>query len=192
MRAFIGIDLPEDIQKYLKSIQELLKKSRDDVKWIEPGNIHLTLKFLGEITQEQAQEIKTILEDLACKFMSLELQLRELGAFPKLDFARILWVGLDDKTGSLKKIARDLDTSLTKLGIPKEDKTFSAHITLGRIKNHKKDLKLQELLRKNKIQNLSFVFKEITFFKSTLSSSGPVYEALYRISLKNNPITKIA
>ncbi|MEW6170134.1 MAG: RNA 2',3'-cyclic phosphodiesterase [Candidatus Omnitrophota bacterium] len=192
MRAFIGISLPEDIQKYLKSIQELLKKSRDDVKWIEPGNIHLTLKFLGEITQEQTQGIKTILEDVACKFMSLELQLRELGAFPKLDFARILWVGLDDKTGSLKKIAHDLDRSLVKLGIPKEDKPFSAHITLGRIKNPKKDLKLQELLIKNKIQNLSFVFKEITFFKSTLSSSGPVYETLYRISLKNNPITKIA
>lgn len=198
MRAFIAIELPPGIQKYLANLQNSLKKSDTNIKWVKSGNIHLTLKFLGDINEEQIDLIKKIIEKISSTLNVQELELNEIGAFPKKERARIIWVGINDESGILKKIAINLENEISKIDIPKETRPFSAHITLGRIKIPRRDLRLAQLLEEIKIstspeggQNLKFTFSKITLFKSTLTARGPIYERLYEGNLKNNPTTKI-
>jgi 2'-5' RNA ligase len=188
MRAFIAIELPEEIKDALGNIQEQLKKSGADVKWVSPGNIHLTLKFLGEITDEQLNKINKIIEDVAANKNSFQLGISSLGAFPKINSPRVIWIGVDKGDKETKEIAKDLEEKIARLGIPKEERPFSSHITIGRTRSTlNRDKLVQDLeamAGKFGGKNLEFSVKNITLFKSTLTPRGPIYEALKEASLK--------
>lgn len=188
MRTFIAIELPEEIKDALAQLQEDLKKSGADVKWVEPKNIHLTLKFLGEIDEIKAQNIIKIIEEIAQGLNSFKARISSVGAFPKLNFPRVIWAGVDEGDEEICKIASGLEQPIAKLGIPKEDRKFSSHITIGRTRSTLNREKLvQELSRlatESGQVNLEFTVTKITFFKSTLTSGGPIYEALNEAHLK--------
>ncbi|MFH1678513.1 MAG: RNA 2',3'-cyclic phosphodiesterase, partial [Candidatus Omnitrophota bacterium] len=93
MRTFIAIELPEEIKNILGEIQDKLKQTRADVKWVQPQNIHLTLKFLGEINEDLVKKIASALNEIAQENSSFNLRLYELGAFPKIKYPRVIWIG---------------------------------------------------------------------------------------------------
>ena len=188
MRAFIAIQLPEEIKNIIGNIQDELKQARADVKWVKPENIHLTLKFLGDIEQDLVNKINSILEGITQKSSSFNLCLSSLGAFPKLQYARVIWIGLtNDKRVS--EIANDLEKDMLKIGLPCESRPFSSHITLGRVRsglNRKVLVEKLEFLNKDlSFPSPEFKVSSITLFKSTLTPQGPIYEVIFDCPLSN-------
>ncbi|MFH0855743.1 MAG: RNA 2',3'-cyclic phosphodiesterase [Candidatus Omnitrophota bacterium] len=182
MRTFIAIELPAQIKNKLSELQELLKESKADVKWTEPANIHITLKFLGEIDEDESVKIAGIIEEMAHKSKQFHIRLFSLGAFPNMELGRVIWVGIDKGDNETKSFAKRLDASLEKLGIPQDKRPFSSHITIGRIKSPLHKDKLAKTFNELKDyfcgKNIEFTVKKITLFKSAPGANGPIYEAL--------------
>lgn len=187
IRAFIAIELNLETRELLSSIQIELKKTRADVKWVKPENIHLTIKFLGNINSDQANEIKKILSEVARENNQFDIDLSEVGAFPKKEYPRVIWVGVEKNKDKVAKIAADLEERIVNLGIPKEDRPFQSHITIGRVRSNDNRADLVDKLKTITLaQKPSLLISKLTLFKSTLSPSGPIYEILSEANLKTS------
>jgi len=188
MRTFIAIELPPEIKDSLAHLQDQLKTSGADVKWVEPQNIHLTLKFLGERDDKKIEKIIQILEETTKDKNSFQMHISSLGTFPKMNFPRVIWVGIDKGDNETREITKELEEKIAKIGIPKEDRPFSCHITIGRTRSTLNREKLVQELNKladsSGGRNLEFTVKTITLFKSTLTPKGPIYEVLKKVNLK--------
>ncbi len=188
MRTFIAIELSDEIRNFLAGLQEKLKTSGADVKWVKPGNIHLTLKFLGEIDDKKLNEIIQILQEITKDKEPFYIRPYSLGAFPRIESPRVIWIGIDKGDEQVKQIAQALDEKIQKIGVPAEGRKFSSHITIGRIRSSLNRQNLIKILN-NYAHNLGgqapklFVDK-IILFKSTLTPPGPIYEILHTANLK--------
>lgn len=187
MRAFIAIGLSQETKERLALLQQKLKPYGDCVKWVEPKNIHLTLKFLGEIDEKKSEKISSIMDEVACVNTVFAARISSIGAFPKIDYPRVIWVGIDKGDKESVRIAEGLEEKIARVGIAKEKRKFSSHITIGRVRPEKKYGKLAEGL-KDCIRDFEkewpeFEVKNITLFKSTLTPTGPIYEILKEASL---------
>ena len=184
MRLFVAITLDEAIRENLVSIQELIQKHLSDVKLVERENIHLTLRFLGEVSEgilPQILEVLAIINDYHC----FEMGLRNIGAFPSVKRPRVIWVGCEDGFTIIKKIHQALESGFRKIGLQPDDKEFSAHITLARDKFPKPDNNFETLVKEyaNKSFGIQLV-KQITLFQSTLTPNGPIYTNIRDFKLK--------
>lgn len=187
MRTFIAIELTKEIKDALGELESQLKSSGADVKWVKPENIHITLKFLGEIEPGKAEEIKPVLVDVAASNISFKMRLSILGAFPKIDYPRVIWVGIDEGKDALVKIAKDLEDRLAKMGFSDEQRAFAAHITIGRLRSSTNRHRLVELMQKYLDPlNMECPVDKLTLYKSTLSLSGPIYEAISEVHLSKD------
>jgi 2'-5' RNA ligase len=185
MRAFIAIELTEEIKDKLKNIQNELKGSGADVKWVEPENIHLTLKFLGDIDEKKIEDIKRILEKISEKHSRFSIELSGIGAFPKISDPRVIWIGVEKGKEELSKIFLELEEQLCRLGFKREERGFSAHITIGRLRSPLNRPRLIEEIKKiDSFSPLSLSVNRISLFKSTLTPKGPIYEIIYQVNLK--------
>jgi len=188
MRAFIAIRLSLKVEDFLARIQEKLKAPGADVKWVEPRNIHLTLKFLGERDDKRIEEAKTILEETAARFNEYTLQPSSVGAFPDIQHPGVIWIGVNQGAPEKIRLARDIEEGICRIGIPKEKRPFACHITLGRSRTPKNMRGLVEqlsILKEGSWEPAPILkVDKITLFKSTLSSKGPLYEVLHEANLK--------
>jgi 2'-5' RNA ligase len=153
MRCFIAIDIDEAIRKALARLQEELRSKADikksDAKWVNPENIHLTLKFLGEIKDEQVVDICNITRDVAGRHKNFELDIESVGHFGGKS-ARVLWVGMGQNIDKLLQLQQDLERQLDLAGWPKEARKFSGHLTLCRIRNARAGIKLAQMTQQYK------------------------------------------
>src|SRR3989338_2255815 len=122
MRTFIAIELPQEIKDSLARLQEQLKQSGADVKWVAPKNIHLTLKFLGERDDKKIEKIKQVIEEAAKERTVFQMRIASLGAFPNERSPRVIWVGVTQGDSETKQIAESLEAKIAKLGIPQEER----------------------------------------------------------------------
>lgn len=182
MRLFIAIDTPKDFKERLSRTCAELKKCQLDAKWVDAENIHLTLKFLGEIKDDQLNEIKNIVLGVCGQVNRLELNICGFGFFPNDNSPRVLFA-VTDKEEILKNMSLGLEDKLKSLGFPKEGK-FKPHLTIARLRSKKNIACLKEKL-KNLVFEAKFFVDEITIFKSTLKPSGPVYEKILSVHLKS-------
>ncbi len=187
-RAFIAIELPEYVKQQLLRIQDKLKTTGADVKWVEPKNIHLTLKFLGERDDKKIAQIRDGLGPALEGIGVYKASLASVGAFPDEQSPRVVWAGIEEGRDQTSRIAKRLEEAICLLGIPKEKRPFSCHITLGRTRSNLNLGKLSsaiiELRSQSLWENPGFDVESITLFKSTLSPQGPAYEALKAVNLK--------
>ena len=187
MRTFIAIELPQEIREFLSLAQAQLKATGADIKWVEPQNIHLTLKFLGEIDKVKSEKIIKIIEEVAKDNNAFEIRISSFGAFPKINFPRVIWTGIDSGDKEARVIAKELEEKIEKIGIPKEVRPFSSHITLGRTRSTLNREKLAQGLFKLTAdfggKTIEFRATKITLFKSTLTPTGPIYEILKEANL---------
>jgi 2'-5' RNA ligase len=180
MRAFIAIEANQEVKEQAKEIIEILKK-QDFFKgnYVDIGNLHLTLKFLGETSEERVKKIKKELNKLDIR--KFKARLNRLGFFsPK--FIKVLWIGIDSE--KLKEIHDKIDNSLEDF-FPK-DKKFNNHITIARVKKLNKEKKkdLLDFIEKQDIQKVEFDVDKIKLKKSTLTPDGPIYEDVFVKELK--------
>ena len=179
MRSFIAVEIDDAIRERLGQRIEAFRSAGAQVRWVAPQNIHLTLKFLGEIDPERVPDVEQVMKEATREVAPFEIELREIGAFPSLSRPRVIWVGCRDETGGLWKIFRVLERGLVPLGIEKEKRRFSPHLTVGRIKSKGRDRRL-DFLKGELKAHIDFVagrqrVSGITLFKSQLTPRGAIY-----------------
>ena len=176
MRAFVAIEISSN--KIINLISKFQSEININAKPVELNNLHFTMQFLGEISQETAEKVMLSLNTV--KFSRFIVNFKGVGVFPRLEFPRVIWIGTDENGGkSLIKLAKKVENVLTPLGFS-VDKPFKPHITVFRIKN-----KIENISKElDKFKSVDFGTQEITEFKfkqSVLSSKGPVYSDLMEI-----------
>jgi RNA 2',3'-cyclic 3'-phosphodiesterase len=187
IRTFIAIPLPNEIHRKLAEFQASLKKHHADVSWVKPENIHLTLQFLGEIHPNLVEKVGLCLEEIVPTQAQFTCEIAGTGVFPNPNRARVLWVGVTLGKEHVIQLQSAIEKSLDRLNIPKENRTFHPHLTLGRVRSPKNiDAVVTELLDQN---NLSFGITEVaqvTLFSSKLSPTGAIYAPLKQITLHHS------
>ena len=182
MRCFIAIDIDETIRKGLGNLQDELRKKVDirkgDVKWVQPDVTHLTLKFLGEIKDEQVAEVCNITKDVASRHERFDLDVESVGYFGGRS-ARVLWIGAGQGSDRLLRLQEDLEQQLDSAGWSREARKFSAHLTLCRIRNSKAGVKLAEVSGQYQDYELGTLRADsVTVYQSELTPQGPNYATL--------------
>jgi 2'-5' RNA ligase len=178
MRCFIAVDLPEEVKKDLGKIQgEIPKEGK--ILLVNQQILHLTLRFLGEMDDSQADKIKGALKTL--KINKFKARLSGIGMFPSEAFIRVVWAGLEPAE-KFREIHEMIDKELDKIQISKDER-FESHVTLARVKFVKDKKDFTEKIKQIKIQPIEFNVEKISFKKSTLTEKGPVYKDLAEIKL---------
>ncbi len=192
LRAFIALELPEHIQAALHEIQVQLKAYGLKVTWTRPENIHLTLKFLGDIQKSMVAPISDIIEHAAKQCPCMTLRSQALGFFPGVKHPRVLWTGVAGQTDLLEKLQRNIDAELARHGFPKDTKSFIGHLTLGRMKSGgNPEIFIGIMQRFQHMTTDDFIVDRLHLYQSKLMPSGPIYTKIFSVSLqsdKNQPI----
>jgi 2'-5' RNA ligase len=183
MRIFVGIKLDDRVQKEIESFLKPFKKISSPLRWVKPGNVHLTLKFIGEVSDDQYSHIERRLSDTEFAAGPIELKLSGCGKFGKGDSLNIFWIGVDPDP-TLTEIYDRIETSLAKAGIEKENRPFKPHLTVGRNKKNVNFKSFFRLMEENNDRLVSqFTVSHFQVFKSQLRPEGPVYTVLKEIPL---------
>jgi len=188
MRCFVAIEIDEEIQKSLGILQKELTRGTDmrkgDVKWVRPNSMHLTLKFIGEATDKQIVEICDIIKKVAQRHEAFDMTIGQVGHFGG-EGARVLWVGAGLDSAPLLKLQEDLEQALAQVGWPPENRKFSGHLTLCRIRNVKAGEKLGQAAGQIRDYDLGAVrATEICVYESQLEHEGPIYTRMGRFALQ--------
>jgi 2'-5' RNA ligase len=189
IRAFIAIELPAELKNELTALETQLKKNSPPVvKWVDPNSIHITLKFLGEIATDSIDELMLAIEDAVQGIAPFELEVRELGAFPSLDRAQVIWVGVKGELEKIAQLQKNIEVNAEPLGFPRESRAFSPHLTLGRLRDEARPndrQRLGKLLTNTNVTALHNVaVNAVNLMKSQLTPTGPIYTCIGSVKLK--------
>ena len=172
-RGFIAIEI--NATATLLEFENEIKKTGADVKLVEPKNIHITLKFLGDVEENLVDNIENIMKDAVDQLQPFTIKLKGTGVFPHQNYVRVIWIGIKDGQ-VIEKISHAIDERLSTLGFKKEKRGFSPHLTIGRVKTAKN--KQQLLTTIEKYGDREFCVQQITSItlkKSDLTPAGPIY-----------------
>lgn len=188
MRAFIAIPLPESAKQKLFELQESLKAAQADVKWVNPNNIHLTLKFMGDLNEKKLPLLKEAMTATARDHPAFPARIAGLETFPHDASPRVVWVGIAEGEALIQRLCADLQSRVAEMaGIPKDRRPFTSHITIGRVRSPKNKKALIEQLKFFEGKELDGAFRVgmIALYQSTLLPEGPLYEMLQEAPLKS-------
>ncbi len=195
LRAFIAIEIPPEIKKTIASeIASLHDSAGRAVRWVTTENIHLTLKFLGEISPASVELLSQALQAECEQHTPFEIAVSGLGCFPNSHRPRIIWIGLKIPP-ELNRLQHRLETATARMGYAAEDKPFSPHLTIGRIREQATSAELSNIhaaFEKTHVGSLgTFTARAVHLFKSDLKPAGPVYTCLFSAPLGNIEKDKI-
>jgi 2'-5' RNA ligase len=183
IRAFIAVELPDDVKETVAMIIKRLRPAQYRyVKWVAPSGTHLTIKFLGNTSTDQLPQITDIMKTAARKVPPIELRLGGLGMFPNEQRPRVIWVALEGNTEPLATMQREIEKALEPLGFAPENRAFTPHLTLGRVRDNASSDDRKEIggiVKAKKIDyDARFTLKELSLMKSTLTPTGAIYDRL--------------
>jgi 2'-5' RNA ligase len=188
LRTFIAVEIPERILAGIGQLQKDLKKHRFNVRWVRTENIHLTLKFLGNIPASDVEHISRAIADTAAGQQVFELRASGLGVFPNIRNTRVIWTGLSGNVQALRSLQASLENHLAEKGFQREKRSFKGHLTLGRSKG-----KIDARQMADSIVSLGdfssdvFSVRYLSFFQSHLKKGGPpVYTRMMRAPLASS------
>ncbi len=187
IRIFIAIEIPDSIQTKIAQLQEELKQSGEHISWTKASNIHLTLKFLGDVEETLLPEMNNSLGLICSKQAAFSFTIKNLGFFPNTRRARVLWAGIFNPGQQLAELTKKVEECLIQFGFSKENRKFNPHLTIGRVKS---PLRISFI---EKIKGKSFfggkiTVGEIVVIKSDLKPTGAVYTPLVKIKLENTSL----
>lgn len=192
IRAFIAVELTAQVRQRLNKVEQELQarcgeSARRAVRWVAVKNIHLTLKFLGDVPAVQLPALTSLLAEESARHPAFELVVSGLGVFPNLRRPRVVWAGSEGGT-ALSELQKGLDQGTAALGFPREERPFSPHLTLGRVSDHAGEAELAALARalaETKAGELGRVqVDRIHLFRSDLRPEGPIYTSLQHFLLR--------
>lgn len=188
IRAFIAVEIPEKIISSIGKVQERLKDHKLKVRWVRPKSMHLTLKFLGHIPEEDTEKVGGVLLETVKGYSPLSLKAKGMGVFPGIKRPRVIWVGFAGQLETLVRLQKTLDEKLETIGFPREKRPFKGHLTLGRIKTRIDPKKFGDVLRTFSIfETETFTADRIILYQSDLKPSGAVYTKRVEVVLACKP-----
>jgi 2'-5' RNA ligase len=189
IRTFIAVDFSEAALARAPELIQCLQPGGSDVKWVASHNMHLTLKFLGDVPEAQTADVCHAVAKAAEQVSPFEIALRGAGAFPHAGRPRTVWIGVDRGADELASLHKAVEKALARLGFPKEGRRFHPHLTLGRVRRGgAPQRELGRLIRENEeFDGGSADVDELVVFASFLDKSGPTYQALGRARLGQSP-----
>jgi 2'-5' RNA ligase len=189
IRSFVAIELPDEVARGLALTITCLRKRLpgSDIRWVTPGNIHITLKFLGEVRVSQIDRVRDTLEAVCAGAAPLHLGIDKLGAFPSTRAPRIVWAGLQGDIEQLACLAGQVDLALEPLAFPRENRPFTPHLTVGRVRDHAADSTRNALtaaLSSTPVNaGLMFEASAVSLMKSRLTPAGAMYSRTAHLPL---------
>lgn len=179
IRSFVSIDLDdEQVLSRVTSIISSLSSIGGDLKPVERNNIHLTLKFLGTISQTKLAEVKSVLSQV--KFEAFPLEIKGAGAFPNMKRMNVIWVGVAEGWSKVEQIFEQTEKLLQQVGFPRETRPFSPHITIARVRSSRKIDQIASFLEHLSSETFgTFKADRIRLKQSVLRPSGPTYSTLF-------------
>ncbi len=183
IRSFISFDISSDeILKKILKVQEKLAGTEADLKLVKPKNIHITMRFLGEISQESVEKVIEQMNEIKSK--SFDIAFKEIGTFPNLKYPRVIWIGINKGSSELKEIHAQLEPRLRKIGFNPDKKGFSPHLTIARVRSGRNRKTLADVLGHIESYEIGIIRAEILKLKrSTLTPSGPIYSTMHEVVL---------
>ncbi len=188
VRSFVAIELPDEVKTRLAEWQERLKKRNFSfVKWVDPQSTHLTLKFLGNAAESQIPQIIEALKLAVGGVKPFQLEVTGAGLFPDARRPRVAWVGLGGDIAKLTELQQNVETTVSPLGFPEEQRGFTPHLTVVRVRDEALPpdrQKFGELVMSTPFQTVKgWEVKEINLMKSKLQPTGAVYTCLAKVEL---------
>ena len=189
LRAFIAVEIPPEIHKAIESKTAPLRAALNTspVRWVPTGNIHLTLKFLGDVSPANIEILSQMLSVEVSQHQTFEMKFGGLGAFPNPRRPRVIWIGIQ-APDELEALQHGIEAAAAKLGYLAEKRPFSPHLTIGRVKQNAGSTgaqKIRQALEDTKIGSLgSTRVTDVHLFKSDLKPAGAVYTKLFSAPLK--------
>jgi 2'-5' RNA ligase len=189
VRTFIAVDIGKAIRDRAVAFQETLARAGTEVKWVEPENLHVTLLFLGEVDLRDVTPLCQCVAECCRQHAPFSLSVETAGCFPNARRPRILWVGVGQGTQELCALHDALEPPLLELGCyRREERRYTPHITIGRVKSDRPTDKLaQALARQAGWQGGVVPVREVLVLSSELTPQGPIYTVLGRAKLEGNP-----
>lgn len=179
-RGFIAVDIPSS-QKIIE-LSNHIKNSNANVKLVEPKNIHITLKFLGDTNEKYIDQIEEIMKKSIRDIEPFEIKLTGAGVFPNPNYIKVMWIGIKDN-GELEKISGNINEQLTNLGFEREKRRFSPHLTIARVRTARNKEKLVEIVEKyREVEFAKIKVESIKLKQSKLTPKGPIYTTLKDIN----------
>ncbi|MHB8898016.1 MAG: RNA 2',3'-cyclic phosphodiesterase [Thermoguttaceae bacterium] len=185
VRTFIAVEVSEAVRAAAAKVIRQLARCDASIRWVEPENMHLTLKFLGEVETIELPDICRAVEAAAAEVQGFTFDVAGVGAFPKPDRPRTIWLGVTAGVEQLEHLQKQIEKGLKRLGYPPENRRFSPHLTLGRVKQPGPQLdELAELIRSLSERSAGTTeVDEVTVFSSELTREGPIYQPMAHASL---------
>jgi 2'-5' RNA ligase len=184
IRAFVAANLNPDLKAALAMAQDRLKATRADVGWVRPDNLHLTLKFLGQVEADRIGAIGEAIAAAAAGSGPVRLVFQGLGAFPRPREARVVWIGLSRGSEALAALQARIEAALESLGFAREARPFTAHLTLGRVRGPARREQLARAVTEAPAEALGeMVLDRIELMQSNLSAGGARYTILQSFPL---------
>jgi len=188
IRSFIAIELPDAVKLELIQLEARLKSGKQPwVKWVDPGSIHLTLKFLGNIAMDRTGEITGAIEEAARGIPPFHLEVKDLGVFPNLRRVQVAWVGISGEVDKLGQLQQRIDSNLARLGFAPESRRFTAHLTLARLRNQASPDERQrfgQLIGETRFEAGSIEVDAISLMRSQLTREGAIHSRISSVRLK--------
>ncbi len=190
MRLFVALELPPAARLAAAQVLDQLRQAGTDVKWVKPQNLHVTLKFLGQVEPRLLKEVGEQTKRVCAACPALELGLLGCGAFPSPQRPTVVWLGLSGQTEALAGLAGNLEKAMEPLGFAPEARPFQPHLTLGRLRRgHSVDKSgdsrglTREIMALAAWQGPDFAARRVSLMESTLTPTGPIYRPLKEITL---------
>ena len=190
LRAFIAVELPLEIRQNVQRATSSLRRDTGPlIRWVALENMHLTLKFLGDIPSENVEVLTQLTDAQADSFNSFDIHLSGIGAFPGPKRPRVIYIGIQ-APAELEEFQRQVESATRRLGYKPEERVFAPHLTIGRVRQHvggDDQQKIRRLLEASTIDSLGTArVNSVHLYKSDLKPNGPVYTKLFSAPLKSN------
>jgi 2'-5' RNA ligase len=178
VRTFICVDLPETLKERIDMLEGSLRKIDAQVSWVRAANVHLTIKFLGEVGLSRLEHVVEVVHSAAAAVTPFELELGSTGCFPSQRNPRVLWVGLAETPRGMTDLYESIENGLAAHGFPREAKSFNPHLTIGRVRSPRNGQLLAEKLIQTGFVAERFTVREVIVMRSDLSPAGSIYTSL--------------
>lgn len=189
IRSFIAIELPVAVKQELTTLEDILKKRCPQVvRWVDPQNIHVTLKFLGDVDSDRVDEINMAIDEATQGMSPFHLELKDLGVFPNLNRVNIIWVDAKGELDKLTNLQKQIESNMEQLGFAHEDRDFTPHLTLGRVRDYASPddrKKIGQVLSQTAFASAQVITVNcVNLMKSQLTNTGAIYTRLYASMFK--------
>ncbi len=183
MRLFVAVPFPADVKNELGKLIDDWRREQGKITWVKKENLHLTLKFLGETPLEKLEVLKKNLTASLNGAAAFQVSLSGAGTFPNFNRARVIWVGVSEGGEKLAELCQKVEEAARPLGFPAEEREFSAHLTVGRVKDVRLTEGLLAKVRACTFEAKGIIVSEAVLYQSELAPGGSIYTPLERFEL---------